>query len=138
MPPQAVHRPLPELAAELAVVAGDRGAAPEREVIGGDGVDRRAEAGRQDQTAVVDRRVEPSPIGPLRAGAERQQRRVALKVRRGAGRRGGQVDSPPPVQPVAGQAVGEDLVGVQRFSTSAAISAAAFFASSNSIEVFSS
>ena len=43
-----------------------------------------------------------------------------------------------PVEPVTGQAVSEDLVGPQSFSISAAMSAAAFFASSKSIEVFSS
>jgi hypothetical protein len=125
------------LAGELVVVIGDRRAAPQREVVGGDGVDRRAQARPEDELARLDRRVEAIPVDPGRPCAEREQRRVALEVRGGTGGRRREVDPPPPVEPLAGQTVGEDLIGLQSFSISAAISAAAFFASSNSIDVLS-
>jgi hypothetical protein len=45
------HRPLAELAGELVVVVRDRGATPQREVVGGDGVDRGAQARPEDELA---------------------------------------------------------------------------------------
>ena len=105
---------------------------------GGDGVDRRAQARAEDELAAVDRLVvSRRGRAVARPRGEREQRRVALEVRGRAGGRRREVDPPPPVEPVAGETVGEDLVGVQRFSISAAMSAAAFFASSKSIDVFS-
>ena len=101
-------------------------------------MDGRAQARPEHEVAAVDRLGVGRAIGLHRPGGERHQRRVTLEVRCRAGGRGGEVDPPAPVEPVTGQAVGEDLVGPQSFSISAAMSAAAFFASSKSIEVFSS
>ena len=99
-------------------------------------MDRRPQARGEDEVAAVDRRGD-SPGRLARAGGERHQGRVALEVRRRARGGGREVDPSPPVEAVPGQTVGEDLIDFQSFSISAAISAAAFFASSNSIDVLS-
>lgn len=135
-----------ELAGELLVVIRDGRAPVQREVARGERMQRRPKARGQDQLAGVDRGGEALPRGRFGTRGERQQRRVALEVRRRAGGGLGKADAAAAVEAVAYETMGEDLLAgddqvrgrAQRFCTSAAISAAAFFASSNSIDVFSS
>ena len=103
---------LPELHAELVVVAGDQGPPVEREVAGRERVDGPADDVGDDEVAGVDRVVVGVSGEALDPRRQRQQRRVAGEVRRGAGRRLGETARAAGHQPGAGQPEGENLVGV--------------------------
>ena len=105
----------PELRAELVVVAGDQRATVEREVAGGERVDRPADDVRDDEVAGVDGGVvgvARDALGPRR---QREQRRVAGEVRGRTRRRLGELAGGALGQPGAGQPEGEDLLGVQGY-----------------------
>ena len=103
---------LAELYGELAVVAGDQGAPVEREVPGRERVDGPADDVSHDEVAGVDRAIVGLAGDALGPRCQRQQRRVAGEVRRGAGRRFGESARAPDGQPGAGQPEGENLIGV--------------------------
>ncbi len=103
---------LPELHAELVVVTGDQGPPVEGEVAGPERVDGPPHDVGHDHFAGVDRAVVGVSGEPLDPRRQSQQRGVAGEVRRGAGRRLGETARAAGRQPRAGQAEGENLVGV--------------------------
>ena len=103
---------LAELCAKLTVVAGDQGTSVEGEVAGSECMNGATDDVGNDEVAGVDGLVVDVSRDALSPRCQRQQRRVAGKVRGGARRCLGEPAWASAGQPGAGEPEGENLIGV--------------------------
>lgn len=103
---------LAELPAQLVVVVGDQRPPVEREVLGGQRVDRSPHDMSDDEIAAVDGLVVALPRESLQPRRQGEQRGVAGEVRGRAGHCLGEAASVAARQSRAGQPKGEDLLGL--------------------------